>query len=513
MTMLSTTSTKTVASPNDAYDSMLPSWKRIKAICGGEKYAKDYDSIVSFSNLLIPFSSDMDQDQYNLLKAEAELPGICSQYVKILVGGLLRKRPKLALPKNVPAEAKEWLLNQFGQDSSTLSAFLDDVLYEELQTSRAWIQVTYPNIPEERRVNMTQEEVKSIKPYPIFWRGEHVINWHVTTDPYNGVSKLDRIHIRYYVEDFTNNEFHPQISERVDVHELVDGYYQIRRYKKNTASSVNKIQGQSDTNYSTNVDTSFILEDTVQDIMMQNERLNFIPLWPLNGSIEITEPIVLPLVDREVGLYNKIARRNHLLYGAATYTPVISSDMSEDDFNAIVGQGLGRWIQLQQGDSATVLETPTAALKDYKEAIAEDYESIAKLGVRMLSPETEQSGVALELRNAAQTSQLGTLNRKASETVRSVICFMIRWRYGIEIEETDIDFSLSEDFNPVPLGADWLRLATEWYEKRLIPRSAWISLLKHNDMLEPEYNDEEAQGEINSDELIPPPVTDMKLEG
>ena len=199
-----------------------------------------------------------------------------------------------------------------------------------------------------------------------------------------------------------------------------------------------------------------------------------------------------------------MSRRNHLLYGAATYTPIISSDMSDSDFDKVVESGLGTWLKLQQGDTADVLQTPSAALKDYKEAIADTLAELAKLGIRILAPESEQSGVALELRNAAQTAQLGTLNVKVSNTLADVMCFMLNWRYRRGITRADIKFSLSEDFNPVPLGADWLRLATEWYQDGLIPRSAWLLILKTNDMLQPDYNDEEGKLEINGDEMLLP---------
>jgi hypothetical protein len=79
---------------------------------------------------------------------------------------------------------------------------------------------------------------------------------------------------------------------------------------------------------------------------------------------------------------------------------------------------------------------------------------------------------------------------------------MINWRYDLEIKSSDIKFSLSEDFNPAPLGADWLRLVTEWYENGLLPRSTWLQILKQNDIMPPDYNDEEGQQEINDSDLI-----------
>jgi hypothetical protein len=212
--------------------------------------------------------------------------------------------------------------------------------------------------------------------------------------------------------------------------------------------------------------------------------------------------MLTPFIDKEIALYNKISRRNHLLYGAATYTPVISSDMTDEEFEKTVGGGLGTWIRLRQDDTASVLKTPTEALQDMDRAIVAGIEEMAKLGIRMLSPETAQSGIALEIRNAAQTARLGSLNTKISNTFKQAIALMVNWRYDLDLTSADVEFRLSDDFNPTPLGADWLRLATEWYQAGLIPRSVWVNLLKQNELLEPDYEDEKGKQEITQDQTF-----------
>jgi len=86
---------------------------------------------------------------------------------------------------------------------------------------------------------------------------------------------------------------------------------------------------------------------------------------------------------------------------------------------------------------------------------------------------------------------------------------MVNWRYNLEVSVQDIEFVLSTDFDPAPLGSDWLRLATEWYQNGLIPRSVWVQLLKQNDMIDSEYDDEAAIKEINNDQLIIPQQNDQ----
>jgi hypothetical protein len=452
----------------------------------------------------------MSQAQYNFYKAEAELPGIVAQYAKIIVGGLLRKQPVLRLPADLPDEAYQWIMDGFSQDSSPLISFLDVALWEEMQTSRAWIYVDYPKI--DNPEDLTREEYAAIKPYPVHWKAESIVNWRVGISSSNGHQKLMQIIVRNYEADYSVNEFHPVLKDTVWVHEIVDGFYQIRKFQKSTQdSSIPVVNGIIQQQYSTGAanggtkaqgSNGFVLIDTNTNILANGVRLTDIPAWPLNGSIEPLEPMLMPLLDREVALYNKVSRRNHLLYGAATYTPVVSTDMNDEAFQEIVDSGLGSWIKLRAGEVASVLETPTAALQDMDRAILATIEEMARMGIRMLSPETIQSGVALEIRNAAQTAQLGTLNIKISNQMADIIVFMLNWRYDKKYSSIDVEFELSADFNPTPLGADWLRLATEWYEKGLIPRSLWLALLKQNDMISPDYDDSTGKLEINGDELI-----------
>src|SRR5210317_483308 len=171
---------KTVGAPTTAYETLLPLWRRSRAVCSGERYVKDLDSIVNINNMLIPFSPSMTQDQYNFYKAEAELPGITAQFAKMIVGGLLRKQPVLTLPEDAPEEAKDWILNQFGQDDSPLVAFMDTALWEEIQTHQTWVHIDYPRL--EKSAGLSREDLKDINPYPILWTAESVINWIIGKD-------------------------------------------------------------------------------------------------------------------------------------------------------------------------------------------------------------------------------------------------------------------------------------------------------------------------------------------
>jgi len=83
-----------------------------------------------------------------------------------------------------------------------------------------------------------------------------------------------------------------------------------------------------------------------------------------------------------------------------------------------------------------------------------------------------------------------------------VLKLMLRWRYGKDLDVEGLDFKLSADFNPTPLGSEWARLVTEWYQNRLIPRSVWLSVAKQHDIIPSDYDDAAGLEEIGQDPLV-----------
>ena len=510
---------KTVGSPRDEYLSIQKEWLRNRAIIQGQQYAKDYDQVPDVnSNLLLPFNSTMTQAQYDHYKAEAELPGVSSQYAKMLTGGLLRKVPILEINDNRinVEETIDWIMNRFGEGNESLISFLDAALWEEMQTSRAWVQIDYPNVDLE---SLAPEERRQITPFPRLWNAESVINWSTATSPISGYQRLTSVIIRSYSPAEGSTPYHPTLVDTVWVHYLdAEGLYAIDTYVNPNRSTLDAryVDGQLEQDYPEFDRDSWTLVSTNNNIMINGERLGAIPFFPLNGSIDIIDPSFSPIVDREVALYNKISRRNHLLYLSATYTPVVQSDsLTDQEKDQLAQQGLGTWMFIGQQDSISTLSTPTQSLTDMEAAIRNGYDELTRIGVKMLSLEpnnSDQSGVALQIRNAAQNAQLATLNAKISEQIKTIIRFMIHWRTGIIVEETDIRFNLSSDFARASTPTDVVRLIAEWYQGGLIPRSLFIEIMKANDIIPTDYRDDQAVAEIEEDDLVMSPRQQQEAE-
>jgi hypothetical protein len=503
------TNKRGVETPSASYLSLKPLWKKARAILQGQDSTKAHDEYIEqdYSNLLLPFSPSMSQQQYDFYKSEAELPGLTTQYARVLISALLRKPSTMVLPEDLPEAVYEWLYKDITLDGASMFNFLDSAIWEELQTSRAWVYIDRPTVSDDELEMMSPEERDTISPYPVLLKAENVINVQVKTHPVTRVKLLSRLVTRYISEQYTqDNPWHPTYVDTVCDHFLDDqGYLVLNYYKKAAGSTqVDSLNGTISQEYSDSADGGFQLYDTVYP-MKFGERLSIIPAWPLNGQLDPIEPVLMPLIDREVALYNKVSRRNHLLYGAATYTPVVQSDMTDEEFEELVGAGLGTWLRVRAGESITVLETPTGALGDMDRAIQATVDEMAKMGIRMLSPEQAASGVALEIRNASQTAQLGTMNAKISGTMQEILAFMINWKYDTDYTGNDVEFQLSADFAATVGGEGAMRLVSEWYQSGIISRDTFVSIAKYNDFLPADYDDEAAVQQIQTDPLVNAP--------
>ena len=529
-TATSANRSKSVGDPHPKYESLKPLWRTARGILNGQSQVKELDSVLDtygFKNILLPFSPSMTPEQYNFYKAEAELPGLTAQYIKVLIGGMLRKQPEIVLPESAPEGALDWLRHSFTSTNNSMLSFLDAALFEELQTSRAWVMVDYPSVPNYDM--LTLEERKMLAPYPVLLNAESVINWRTGPHPRTGKHCLLSLVVRSYEQMYRENPLHPDYVECAYVHRInEEGIYVVDKYELRDEQSANVtfINGVAQQNYEVTGGMHSAKDKkndmwqkvaTYDQIMANNEMFDYIPAIPLNGNIEGEEPMLMPLIDREVSLYNKVSRRNHLLLGAATYTPVVISDMTDDQFEDVVSAGLGSWIKVQQGDDVKALETPSRALRDMEQVIQNTVNEMARLGIRMMAAENgggRDSGVALEIRNAGQSALLASVSTKVSQQMTKIICWMLNWKYGTDYLVSDIKFNLTPDLNPAPIGADWLRLVTEWYTGGLIPRSTFLDIAKANDIIDSDYDDMKGQAEINEDDLImggldPQPLDDL----
>jgi hypothetical protein len=404
----------------------------------------------------------MEPEQYALLKSESELPGISSQFLKMVVGGLLRKEPAIEISPDTP-EILDWFKESLTIDNLPLMGFLEQCIEEELQSSRGWVSVNYPSVSENAFINMDVKDRAKVRPYPILWSAEEVINWRFTKDRF-GKEVLEAVYILGITEDYTEDRHKPEEVKTIWLHEIIDGVYQVSTFREDQEAV------------------------KVEYPRANGKPLPYLPFWPLNGNLKKGRPLLETIVDKEAVLYNKLTRRNHVLFTAAAFTPVVFADITQEEFEKLTDSGIGSWLFVpsSQGRIDT-LKSPTDALVDMDRAIASNIEEIAKLGVRMLTSNVaNESGIARRLQDSPQTATISSLSAKLGSTLSQVFSELASWHFNKPIV---VEMKLSSDFDDYVIGESWLRLATEWYENGHIPRDVWVNLLKKNDVLETEYDD------------------------
>ena len=486
-------------------------WRRARAVVEGESAVKDLDSIVDtirFTNLLVPFNNTQTQAQYDFYKAEAELPGLVSQYVRIIIGGLLRKEPSLTITK--PERDVEGLTEEaialleandiseeviykaikesLVSENNGILSFILRILEEELITSRSAVTIALRD----------SESVtdKNLLAYPVLWKAEEIINWQTDDET------LTRVVFSYEVEETTDDEYDFNCVTYYQDHFINSfGVYQVDTYRETGVTA------ESNSGYD--------LHETVVP-SLNGETFDYLPVWFMNDSIEPVIPILTPMVDTELSLYNKMSRRNHLLHGAAAYTPVVFSKISDEDFSAVVAGGLGSWLKFDTDARIDTLTVPTDVLSDMEKAIAQGIEKLGRMGVNLLMGNDKMTNVsssALSVRLSPQVAQLGLLNTKISTNLSEILTLLIRWNFN---EEVTVDFNLSADFNSTPVNSDLLRILGEFHTSNILPRYLFIEILKANDIIPESYDDKRGQEAIrNSDILtgLPLPENEPAEEG
>ena len=475
------------------YTELAPIWGRNSACLEGQAAAKAHDKTLTHdqSTLLVPFSTRMQQDQWDFYLHEAELPGIAEQFARTVRGGMLRKPVVIDPPEGADDTLEPWLRTRPGVAGEDLLAFLHAALWEELKTSRAWIYVNHPG-------DRDEPDGGPPAPYMELVKALELTDWHSGVHPLTGQTALLSATVCKTVRIGTDNDGRPVHRDRMYVHELdSQGYYRVRVFQRSTTGALPGVDIPGLVGFG-----DFEIVSTQTDITnAEGERLREIPLFPLNGLYDPLQPVFETFCNREIALYNKQSRKNHLLYGTATYTPVLKTD--GDDSQAIRSlrtSGLGSLITIGQDDDLDVLQIDPAALDAWGTEIEAVIGQLAKMGVRMLAKEMDESGVAIELRNAGQTSQLAALSRAISQMLQRIFTFMARWRYGSDLEP--VKASLSPDLTSSGLGADEMRLLTEWYMAGVLDRPTWIAMAKANDFLPADYNDEGADQRIADDGVL-----------
>ncbi len=510
-----------IDTPEPDYVKMLPHWQRMRAIIGGDVTVKQYDHYIrqysgnsgylygpEYTTILNTFGPEMKREQYDWYQTESNFPGYTLQHLKTMIGQILESKPSLQLPDNIDESVLDWIQNEFTADNKSLYQYIAELLYEELTTGRCFVWIDY-------------DEEQS-KPVPFMLKAEDVLNVK-----YDG-NKLKHVIIQV-LESIPNvgKRYHANYVKKLYVHELDpddNNLYNLKIYEKQDSDDRNSASSSSSAG-NNDYYNGYVLREEIKPVM-NNNRLDFIPIYQMQGHDSIVNPPLQNFAKKEELIYNYQSRKTHLLYGAALYTPVLKTKLSEriaagkDGKQKVYQPGqaeenlrrgkLGGILVINQEDDLNILAGPSEAVADFDKGINDLHHELAKMGVRFLQEDrSRESGIAMRTRKHETGVILSSMTGRVIASCKKFITLMVNWREDLDLDENDISLTFSTDLTS-QINIDNTEDARYMLENRLLSREAFFNTaVKLNivssdltyegekDKIEAEMKDQEAMAAVD----------------
>ena len=448
-----------VAKAHEEYFAYAPLWLRYRACLGGQEAVKLHDRLYPDIRILQLYRRGISTEDQRFYASRAYWPAIVSTYAQVLERALLRSAPLIQLPPALEPE-REWLEQQIGENGESLADFLSKMISSELTSSRAWVRTSLAEGGE--------------YPFAEVIPAERVIDWR--TAMVDGRERLVQVRIVRTVSEFNFETFDEEFEDVIEVHELVEGRYQIRVYRGATSTTTAGLNS-----------SSYQLSETLTNISGQSGPIDFLPIFPVNGSIDPVQPLLSHLCNIEIDTYNLSTRLENLFSAASMPTVVVkdsnlATQTSRDDQIALE-RGYGSFVYVNSEASVEFLAAPVDAISHFQAEIQSKYELLAKLGIRMLSSEggTNQSGDALRIRNNFSQITLSYLSMLFSRATKRLITELMAWR-GLSFDPNDIDVTLSSSMSR-DLEIETLAFIRDLAEQGSISDEALDRLLKDANLI------------------------------
>ena len=399
---------ETVDTRHNLYMQRLIVWRQIEAALGGDSAVKRFDA-TSGNRILLPLSDQMPAAKYRQFQDNTSFSGLTGAFVEVLHDALLRTPPRFELLPRFASDQSAFF-EQFSK-SQTLLEFLSSLTMLHLATSQAIVYVDYDD--------------QAQRPYAELIDPKTITNWKTNQD-----GELIQLFVRRQRVANNLSTFEEVRRDEIIVHELIQGFYQVRQF--------------------VNQGNQFELVSTIQPTR-RNERLTRIPLFFVSGQIEPPAIAIERYFSLEKAIYNATARRDHVLRLASFVTPIVAGENLADDEDrqqAVIDAGFGNYVFLNQDDTLTFATVPTENLEALERSINDRKMELARLGIRLLTPEQNQpeSGVALSIRNNLQSIRLSSFSTQITSTIREVIQEMLLWFTPVT-DIDDIDFELQHSID------------------------------------------------------------------
>jgi hypothetical protein len=249
---------------------------------------------------------------------------------------------------------------------------------------------------------------------------------------------------------------------------------------------------------------------------MDGVPLDYIPFYfigPDGGQHELSEPVLIDLVDLNIKHFQVSADYEHGCHMVGLPTPVVSGMAPEFD-----GQGnkvnpklyIGgetAWI-LPVGATADFLELSGSGLQNLEKNLDRKEGQMAALGAKMLTP--DKAGVeaadTVAMRHAGENSILAAIAVAVSEGLTKALITFAKWAGIKDANEDNIKFDINRDFMPFAITPQALTALLSTVQAGKMSHEAFFDLMKRGDLHDSDLTFKDEQGRIDAAPTIPGPL-------
>ena len=435
----------TVDTVHTDYAVYLPDWKKIEHITR----LKMLDSYLIELN---PHDkSDANKQRNRHYRQRAIFYAIAAQTVQGMLGTMFRRSPHVA----VPAGLDYVHTNIDGANTSIVQqaqGLCDDVV----RKSRAGLYVSFP--PTDGAVSqqdmMEGRFVATVQRF----EPEQIINWR--TETIGSQTRLKLVVIREYREKTDRYT----VDEYMVLRELYldeDGVYQERHWS-DKEGSLKVVSQHTPTDADGNV----------------WREIPFIFVGAENNDSEVDAPVMLPLVELNIGHYRNSADWEDSVWYVGQAQPFMTG-VSEMHLEMLREKGM-------YAGSRELLAVPDGGTFGYaspdpnslvRQAMVDKVEMMLQLGARLMQPgsaaktATEVAGI-----REAQHSVLSLVAANASEAYRQALHWAARYM-GVD-DTDDIDFAINQEFVAPDASPQEIQQLMAGFMQGTIPASDYIRFMQ-----------------------------------
>ena len=388
-------------SKHPQYTEAKPDWLKMRHTHGGERPVKEegetYLPATPGQTLDGMLPDQKGYKSYQKYKQRAVFPNYVSEAVKAMVGVMHNKEAVIELPPAMEAMRERATIN-----GESLSLLLRRINEAQLTTGRIGLLLDLPSTPG-----------NDAFPYIATYDAERITNWDNGNIDDPTLQNLNLVVLdESEMERQSNFEWLAVAKHRV----LVLG-----ETAENESQGIYRQGLFRDTNADFN-------EEQLITPEMRGRTLDEIPFIFINSTDLLEEPSnppLLELANLSLTIYRGEADYRWTLFMQSQDTLVIIGADDEEEYRV----GAGAAILLDKDGDAKFIGVSAEGLSEQREAIENDKKRAAEIGAQLLDTTSreKESGEALRIRVAAQTTTLNQVALAGAEGLQTLLRITAKW--------------------------------------------------------------------------------------